>query len=190
MSFENLFMVNGVTVNENLRGQALDLYIEDAIQETTIATAGVSAEYGRFGGGVVNIDHQVGRQLFSGSFRDTLDQRQLARAASSEARHGDPIRATTRKLDDDRADARVHVRRTDRAEIGCGSSPPAASRSRSSTGSSVDTNIPYTVDERAKRYEGKGTYSLDVESPVPGQLHQGDARPAEQHVQHRRRRWT
>ena len=56
MSFENLFLVNGVTVNENLRGQAFDLYIEDAMQETTVATAGVSARcYGRFGGGVVNI---------------------------------------------------------------------------------------------------------------------------------------
>ena len=32
MSYENLFMVNGVTVNEHLRGQAYDLYIEDAIQ--------------------------------------------------------------------------------------------------------------------------------------------------------------
>ncbi len=54
-SFENLFLINGVTVNENVRGQAYDLYIEDAIQETTVATAGVSAEYGRFGGGVVNV---------------------------------------------------------------------------------------------------------------------------------------
>src|SRR5580765_8585795 len=38
MSFESLFMVNGVNVNENLRGQANDLYIEDAIQETHVAT--------------------------------------------------------------------------------------------------------------------------------------------------------
>ena len=28
MSFENLFLINGVVVNENLRGQPLDLYIE------------------------------------------------------------------------------------------------------------------------------------------------------------------
>ena len=72
-SFENLFLVNGVTVNENLRGQAFDLYIEDAIQETTVATAGVSAEYGRFGGGVVNIITKSGGNMFSGSFRDTLN---------------------------------------------------------------------------------------------------------------------
>jgi len=37
---------NGVVVNENLRGQPHDLFIEDAIQETTVMTAGVSAEYG------------------------------------------------------------------------------------------------------------------------------------------------
>ena len=73
MSFESLYMVNGVTVNENLRGQANNLYIEDAIQETTVATAGVSAEYGRFSGGVVNVITKSGGNLFSGSFRDSLN---------------------------------------------------------------------------------------------------------------------
>ncbi len=71
-SFENLFMVNGVVVNENLGGQALPLYIEDAIQETTISTSGISAEYGRFSGGVVNVVTKSGGNLFGGSFRDTL----------------------------------------------------------------------------------------------------------------------
>jgi Carboxypeptidase regulatory-like domain len=72
MSFESLYMVNGVTVNENLRGQAFNLYIEDAIQETAVATDGVSAEFGRFSGGVVNVITKSGGNLFSGSFRDTL----------------------------------------------------------------------------------------------------------------------
>jgi hypothetical protein len=71
-SFESLFMVNGVSVNENLRGQALNTYIEDAVQETTVATDGVSAEFGRFSGGVVNVVTKSGANLFSGSFRDTL----------------------------------------------------------------------------------------------------------------------
>ena len=65
-------MVNGVTVNENLRGQAFNIYIEDAIQETTVATDGVSAEYGRFSGGVVNVITKSGGNQFSGSFRDSL----------------------------------------------------------------------------------------------------------------------
>jgi outer membrane receptor protein involved in Fe transport len=72
MSFESLYLVNGVTVNENLRGQAFNIYIEDAIQETTVATDGVSAEYGRFSGGLVNVITKSGSNQFSGSFRESL----------------------------------------------------------------------------------------------------------------------
>src|SRR5262245_39192058 len=72
MSFESLFMVNGVSVSENLRGQPYALYIEDAIQETTVSTSGISAEYGRFSGGVLNGITKSGTNLFSGSFRDSL----------------------------------------------------------------------------------------------------------------------
>jgi hypothetical protein len=71
-SYENLFLVNGVVVNENIRGQANDLFIEDAIQETTTATAGISAEYGRFAGGVVNVITKSGGNDFSGSLRTSL----------------------------------------------------------------------------------------------------------------------
>ncbi|MBK9965501.1 MAG: TonB-dependent receptor [Holophagales bacterium] len=71
-SFENLFLVNGVVVNENLRGQPLDLFIEDAVQETTTSTAAISAEYGRFQGGVVNALTKSGGNSFSGSFRTTF----------------------------------------------------------------------------------------------------------------------
>jgi len=73
MSFENLFTVNGVVVNENLRGQPLDLFIEDAIEETTTATSGVSAEFGRFTGGVVNAITKSGGNRFSGSLRVNFD---------------------------------------------------------------------------------------------------------------------
>jgi hypothetical protein len=41
MSFENVFMINGVTVNEDVREEPITLYIEDAIQETAVATGGV-----------------------------------------------------------------------------------------------------------------------------------------------------
>jgi hypothetical protein len=73
MSFESLFLINGVNVNENTRGQPLSPYIEDAIQETTIATEGISAEFGHFSGGVVNMITKSGGNLFSGSFRDSLN---------------------------------------------------------------------------------------------------------------------
>ncbi len=72
MSFENLWLVNGVSVNENIRGQSLPLFIEDAIAETTTMVSGVSAEYGRFTGGVVNAITKSGGNNFSGSLRVNL----------------------------------------------------------------------------------------------------------------------
>src|SRR5262249_57995249 len=53
-AFDNVFMLNGVDVNDNLFGSPQNLFIEDAIQETQVLTSGISAEYGRFSGGVVN----------------------------------------------------------------------------------------------------------------------------------------
>ncbi len=72
MSFENLWTINGVVINENVRGQPLDLFIEDAIQEHTVSTGGVSAEFGRFTGGVVNVLTKSGGNNFKGSLRINL----------------------------------------------------------------------------------------------------------------------
>lgn len=71
-SYDNLFLVNGVVVNENLRGQPHNLFIEDAIQETTILTGSISAEYGRFTGGVVSTLTKSGGNAFTGSLRDSF----------------------------------------------------------------------------------------------------------------------
>ncbi len=71
-SYESLYLVNGAVVNENLRGQPQSVYIEDAIAETTVYTGNISAEYGRFTGGVVNMITKQGGNQFSGSFRVSL----------------------------------------------------------------------------------------------------------------------
>lgn len=73
-SFENLYLVNGAVVNDNLRGQPEAVFIEDALEETTVLTSAVSAEYGRFTGGVVNAITKSGGNEFSGSIRDSLTQ--------------------------------------------------------------------------------------------------------------------
>jgi hypothetical protein len=73
MSFENLFLVNGVVITENIRGQPFNLFIEDSIDETTISSSGVSAEYGRFSGGVVNTITKAGGDTFKGSIRSSFD---------------------------------------------------------------------------------------------------------------------
>jgi hypothetical protein len=71
-SYENLYTLNGAVIGENLRGSPYPLYIEDALQEVTVATAGVSAEYGRFEGGMVSAITKSGGNVFSGSFRTSL----------------------------------------------------------------------------------------------------------------------
>ena len=71
-SFDNLFMVNGVDINDNITGSVQDLFIEDAIEETQVLTSGISAEFGRFSGGVVNAITKSGGNIFSGSFRVNL----------------------------------------------------------------------------------------------------------------------
>ncbi|MGH9163309.1 MAG: TonB-dependent receptor, partial [Vicinamibacteraceae bacterium] len=73
MSFEGLFLINGVVANETLRNQASLVFIEDAIEETKTSTAAISAEYGRFSGGVASIVTKSGGNDFSGSLRTTFD---------------------------------------------------------------------------------------------------------------------
>ena len=66
---DNVFLVDGVDVNDNLFGTANSLFVEDAIQETQVLTSGISAEYGRFSGGVINVITRSGGNDFSGSYR-------------------------------------------------------------------------------------------------------------------------
>lgn len=73
MSYEGLFLLNGVVLNETLRNQASLVFIEDAIEETKTSTAAISAEYGRFAGGVANVITKSGGNEFSGSLRVTFD---------------------------------------------------------------------------------------------------------------------
>src|SRR6188768_3238675 len=73
MSYDSVFLLNGVAITENIRGQPFTLFIEDALQETTISTGGISAEYGRFGGGLVNAITKSGGNRFSGSFRNSFN---------------------------------------------------------------------------------------------------------------------
>ncbi len=64
-SFDNLFTVDGAVITDNIRGTPNNLFIEDAIAETTTSTSTVSAEFGRFTGGVVNTVTKSGGNAFS-----------------------------------------------------------------------------------------------------------------------------
>ncbi len=145
-SFDNQFSVNGAVVNDNIRGTPYNLFIEDAIQETTISSAGISAEFGRFTGGVVNTITKSGGNAFSGSFRTTFnddawsaitpanEQRVQSVVPTYEATIGGPIWKD-----------RVWFFGAGRLNDQKGSNQTAF------------TNISYPTENDEKRYEGKLT---------------------------------
>lgn len=71
-AYDNVFLLNGVDINDNLFGTANPLFIEDALQEVAVLTNGVSAEYGRFSGGVINAITKSGSNTFAGSWRTDI----------------------------------------------------------------------------------------------------------------------
>ncbi len=70
IQYDNLFLLNGADFNDSVFGNPDNLFIEDAIQETQVLTSGISAEYGRFTGGVVNAITKSGGNDFHFTVRD------------------------------------------------------------------------------------------------------------------------
>ena len=158
MSFENLFMVNGVVINENVRGQGVPLVIEDAVQETTVTSGAISAEFGRFSGGVVNAVTKSGGNRFSGSFRTSLTN--------------DDWRALTPQPGDVKVDDTVPtyeftaggpIAKDHLWFFGAGRLVDLVLSRQTTT-----TNIPYAFTDKERRYEGKLTYSANPNHTVRG----------------------
>ena len=73
-AYDNVFLIDGVDINDNLFGYSNDLFIEEAIEEAQILTGGISAEYGRFSGGVINVVTKSGGKRLLGSFRVNMNK--------------------------------------------------------------------------------------------------------------------
>jgi hypothetical protein len=164
-SFDNLYLVNGVVVNENVRGQPQAAVIEDAIQETTLLTGGVSAEYGRFTGGVVSTITKSGGNEFSGSFRDNLtNDKWIAKTAFK-----DPVSGVGE------ADHLAKTNPVYEATLGGRFIRDrlwffgAGRQEKSSTSNqTVGLNLPYTTAIVQKRYEAKLTGNLTARHSIVG----------------------
>jgi len=87
-AYDNIFMINGVDVNDNLFANPQNLFVEDAIEETQVLTSGISAEYGRFTGGVVNAITKSGSNTFQGSGRLNLTNPSWSSATPFEVSQG------------------------------------------------------------------------------------------------------
>src|SRR5215471_9476404 len=159
-SFESLFMVNGVAITENLRGTPYNLYIEDAVQETTVSVGGISAEYGRFSGGVVNVITKSGGNIFGGSFRDTYNNDKWRTLTPFE----------TNAIAADPAHKELRIDKAVPAYEYTFGGPVVKDRlwfftagrlqNQEQGRTLVFTNVPYTYNDKTQRYEGKGTYTI------------------------------
>ena len=158
MSFENLFMVNGVVINENIRGQGVPLVIEDAVQETTVSSGAISAEFGRFSGGVVNAVTKSGGNRFSGSFRTSFinDNWRALTPQAGDVKVDDVV--PTYEFTGGGPIAKDHL-----WFFGAGRLVDLVQSRQTTT-----TNIPYAFTDKERRYEGKLTYSANPNHTVRG----------------------
>jgi hypothetical protein len=158
-SYENVYMMNGAVITENLRGLPMTPYIEDAIQEITISTSGISAEYGRFAGGVVTAVTKSGGNDYSGSFRTSFANdswRSLTPFQSNQLRAGTPRSQLTadKVVPTYEATFGGPVRQDKLWYFGAVRSQEQVERR-----STVGTLIPYERRNDEQRYEGKLTYT-------------------------------
>jgi len=155
MSFESLFTVNGVVITENLRGQPYTLYIEDALQETTVATSGVSAEFGRFSGGLVTAITKSGSDVFSGSYRQSMNNDDWRTISPfNEAKLDKVVPTYEYTFGGPIARRRLWFFNAGRFQ------EQQSSRTLAATSTAVGASgLPYVRTNDEKRYEIKGTYS-------------------------------
>ena len=174
-AYDNVFLVDGVDVNDNVFGQPNSLYIEEGIQEVQVASSGVGAEYGRFAGGVVNVVTQSGGNLLSGSFRTNLSN-----SAWSSETPFEQAKGITRpsKLSPTYEGVAGGPVRKDRLWYFGG-----VRVERTSTANTLaQTGVAYEGENNNRRYEGKLTGNL-----APGQTLQGtfiDSRTDQYAVSH------
>jgi len=147
-SWENTYSINGVNVNDNLRGQPNALFIEDAIEETTTSTSGISAEYGRFAGGIINTVTKSGGNEFHGSVRDTLTNQSWNSKNEFSPEPEDKVRGVYEET----VGGRIIRDKLWFFVAGRQLETDAVATTNL-------TNIPYNATNEQERYEGKLTFS-------------------------------
>jgi hypothetical protein len=184
-AYDNVFLVDGVDVNDNLLGSMNDLYIEDAIGEVQVLTSGISAEYGRFSGGVVNIVTRNGSNRLGGSYRTTFTRPSWTGETpfeqSNKIERGKPTPANPYLND----------KLSHFSEFTIGG-PLAKDRvwffgagrfeNSSTFGTMPATAVPYTKTNSSKRYEGKLTGTLRPSHTLQGSFIDNRVRRANEPV--------
>ncbi|MCP4204835.1 MAG: hypothetical protein GY769_23240, partial [bacterium] len=98
-AYDNVFLIDGVDANDNLFGTSGPTFIEDAIADLQVLTSGISAEYGRFSGGVVNVITKSGGNEFTGTVRRDLESDDWREPNPLEEQSGTDPMGPTSELD-------------------------------------------------------------------------------------------
>src|SRR4029079_9706931 len=160
-AYDNVFLMDGVDINDNVLGTANNVFIEEAIQETQVLSSGISAEYGRFSGGVVNIITRSGSNDLSGAFRINLANSAWSAETPFEEAAG--VSRASKYSPTFEAAAGGPLRR-DRVWFFGG-----ARIERTTTQSAfAQTRIPYTTSNETTRDEETRTGPLLPEQPLQG----------------------
>ncbi len=157
MQYENLYLVNGVAIQDNIRNTPHQLYIEDAVEETTTQTSGISAEYGRFAGGVVNTLTKSGGNEMHASIRDTLTSDKWVAETPKTTSRNEKINSVYE------ATLGGYLFK-DHLWYFLAGRGYKTSQDRQL----YSTNIPYTYGDDQKRYEGKLTFALNPNHRIIG----------------------
>jgi carboxypeptidase family protein len=92
-AYDNVFLLDGADIDDHYFSSPTNaLVIEDAVQETQVLSSNISAEYGRFTGGIVNAVTKSGGNQYHGTFRtDFSNDRWKARTPfENDAANGVP----------------------------------------------------------------------------------------------------
>jgi outer membrane receptor protein involved in Fe transport len=162
-SFDSTFYVDGAVVNEVLRGQPQNLFIEDAIQETTVQAGAISAEYGRFTGGVVTAISKSGGNDFSGSLRDSVNNPTwTSQGALGEARPSSNLQNTYE------ATLGGRIIRDRLWFFGAGRDFDLNTQQFLSAATAGDPLIPFSAGTKERRLEGKLTGQVTAKHSLTG----------------------
>jgi hypothetical protein len=158
VSTESLYLLNGAPTLENVYGTVLPLYIEDAIQEATTSLSSISADYGRFTGGVVSVLTKSGGNEFHGSLRLNLTNPKWTAPTPLTVERTDELGKVWE------ATVGGYVLK-DRLWFFLGGRTTTQTTSLQTY---APVNLPYDQTERQNRYEGKLTLALSPEQRVIG----------------------
>ena len=161
-AYDNIFLIDGVDANDNLFGTSNPVFIEEAIADTQVLTSGISAEYGRFSGGVVNVVTKSGGNEFSGSFRVDLSNEDWREKTPLEEDRGTELLDDTNEVYS--ATIGGYVMKDKIWFFAAG-----RDEETSAQGTFPTTGLPLNTSVAEERYELKGTWNIGNRHQVQGQ---------------------